>query len=353
MAWVMIGSAVIGGALANNAAKQQSKAISTANAQNNQYLNAVMPDIKENIGNVKGFYNDMLAKGPYQGDFYAGPNQMQTDAINSMYNVGNANVNFGTNLMNDASGFVGNASDLYSQYSNLANRPDMMAQADQYAQDNMSPIVQAMMRDQKRTLTEQTLPGINKAASGSGNVNSSRAGVADAIATRDYQDRLADVSTDVYNSLRDSRLSQGNTEFNQTLNALSGAGGVNNTLGNAFTTGANMATTGAGTALNAGNAMNTLDQGQLDADRAQYDYLNNYNYNLGKDYQGFLTGNNITGNYQMNAVSPGAATIGGAMSGYGFGTDYLSGRPGGFGNQAFFDPLFGGGPGLGNFRHNY
>ncbi len=69
MAWVVIGSAVVGGIAANSAAKKNAAAIDRANEQNNQYLNAAMPYINTNLGNVSGYYNDMIAKGPYQGTF--------------------------------------------------------------------------------------------------------------------------------------------------------------------------------------------------------------------------------------------------------------------------------------------
>jgi len=347
----MVGQLVValaGRAVANSSAKADRSAQERMNDQNNQYINAAMPYIKTNMGNVSGMYDDMIARGPYQGEFYAGPNDMQTTANNALYNMGMSNMGTGQNLMNTAGGFANNANSLFGQYSGMVNRPDMMSQATDYAMDNMNPIVQAMMRDSTRQLTEQTIPGINKAASGSGNMNSSRAGVADAIANRAYDDRLADVSSDVFNSLRDASLNQSNTQFNQSMNALSGANAANNTLGNAFTTGTNLATAGGNAALGAGSNQQGYDQAQLNADREQFDYLNNYGYNLGKDYQGFLTGNNVQGNYQMNPVSPGAATIGGMMSGFGMGNQLSNAGAYIPGNSSFFNPLFGG-PGLGGF----
>ena len=322
MAWVVIGSAVVGGIAANSAAKKNAAAMDRANEQNNQYLNAAMPYIKDNMESVTDTYKNMLESGPYKGDFYAGPNDNQIAANNALYKFGMGNLGLGQNLMNQAGGFANNANSLFGQYSGMVNRPDMMSQATDYAMDNMNPIVQAMMRDSTRQLNEQTLPGINKMASGSGNVNSSRAGVADALANRAYDDRMADVRSDVFNSLRNASLNQSNTQFNQSMNALSGANAANNTLGNAFTTGTNLATAGGNMALGAGTNQQGYDQAGLEADRAQFDYLNNYDYNRGKDYMGFLTGNNVQGNYQMNPVSPGAATIGGAMSGLGFGMNY-------------------------------
>jgi hypothetical protein len=50
--------------------------------------------------------------------------------------------------------------------------------------------------------------------------------------------------------------------------------------------------------------------------------LNNYGYNLGKDYQGFLTGNNVKGDYKANTVNPMMETLAGAKAGFGFGGDY-------------------------------
>jgi len=321
MGWQLLG-ALAGGLLANKGAKADRAAQERMNEQNNQYINAAMPFIKDNMQSVSDTYKNMLETGPYQGSFYAGPNDMQTAANTALYNMGTANMGTGQNLMNQAGGFANNANTLFGQYSGMVNRPDMMSQATDYAVDNMNPIVQAMMRDSTRQLNEQTLPGINKMASGSGNVNSSRAGVADALANRAYDDRMADVRSDVFNSLRNASLNQSNTQFNQSMNALSGANAANNTLGNAFTTGTNLATAGGNMALGAGANQQGYDQAALDADRAQFDYLNNYDYNLGKDYMGFLTGNQIKGNYEANKVNPMMETLAGAKAGFGFGGQY-------------------------------
>jgi hypothetical protein len=138
-------------------------------------------------------------------------------------------------------------------------------------------------------------------------------------------------------------LTSGNNTMTSAGSMLSNAGTANNQLNTATTTGMNMANqgnntaiSGANTALGAGNNQQGYDQGQLDADRSQYDYLTGYNYNLGKDYGGFLAGGSPgSGNYQMNAVSPGAAAIGGAMSGFGFGTQYGPQISNGFQNMIY------------------
>lgn len=471
MVWPLI-AAVVGGAMANSAANKQSAAITKANEQNNQYLNAVMPYVTENIGNVKGSYENMLTQGPYTGGFYAGPNSMMTNGNNMLYNTGssvngrgNDMYNMGMSMANTGINFGNNANDLYGKFSNMSgdfqnrvgqfdalannqnnlandysnirdgignyrsNFNDLatnsgavtdrfgaladramnntgMADAASYAMDNMNPIVNAMMRDDRRTLTEQTLPGINQAASGSGNVNSSRAGVADAMANRAFDDRLVDTKTTVFNQLRDAKLNQDNKAFDQSMtgtvnmannmnntagfynnglntyvgqgnmtgnmgtaygnagnaltagnntmtsagNMLSNAGTANSMLGTAFSTGVNTATTGnnaaitgANTMLGAGTNQQGWDQGALNADRAQYDYTTGYGYNLGKDYGSFLAqGSPGSGNYQANMINPGMSTMAGAMQGFGFGNQYGPQIGNMIGNSSFANPMFGG-----------
>lgn len=70
-----------------------------------------------------------------------------------------------------------------------------LAAAQGYAND---PTVQAQIdaaaRDVTRTFSEQTMPGLNARASAGGNVNSARAGAAEAVAARGAQDRIADTA---------------------------------------------------------------------------------------------------------------------------------------------------------------
>ena len=70
-----------------------------------------------------------------------------------------------------------------------------MQNAINYATANRGGLVDAALARQHPSTDQQTLPGINRAASATGNTNSSRAGIADALAMRDYQDRAADVSS--------------------------------------------------------------------------------------------------------------------------------------------------------------
>ena len=70
-------------------------------------------------------------------------------------------------------------------------------------QQNTEPLLAAAMRDPFRQLTEQTLPGIDRSASATGNTNSSRAGVSEALANRAFADRSADMGASIQDRLID------------------------------------------------------------------------------------------------------------------------------------------------------
>ena len=127
MVWPVIG-AVVGGMMANKSAKADRAANERMNEQNNQYLNAAMPYINTNLGNVSSAYDDMIAKGPYQGSFNAGPNQMMTDSNAQLYGMGNTLVDRGNTMYNaginyaaPGMSFGNNANDLYNQFTGMSN----------------------------------------------------------------------------------------------------------------------------------------------------------------------------------------------------------------------------------------
>ena len=105
--------------------------------------------------------------GAYEGAFSGLGNQFGNLAAQSgqVGAAGAANI-----------GSVGN------QFQNLANMAgaDRLGQASAYAQSAASPLVDSILRDERQALGLRRAAG-NQAASGSGNTNSSRAGVAEAL----------------------------------------------------------------------------------------------------------------------------------------------------------------------------
>ena len=112
-----------------------------------------------------------------------------------MARIGTTMQNTGSNIMGQTTGFGQNANDLYNQYMGMADSAgqDRMATAMDYANNNVDALADVALRDSRRNLASNLQQG-NLNASGTGNMNSSRAGVADAIARRDFDDRAADVT---------------------------------------------------------------------------------------------------------------------------------------------------------------
>lgn len=103
----------------------------------------------------------------------------------------------GSNL----AGYAGKAGSTVDDYLALAAEDptaSLTASARAYADDpNIFGLIDASTRDVARTLNEDTLPTLNRNASGGGNINSSRAGIAEGIARRGAEDRVADISSTI------------------------------------------------------------------------------------------------------------------------------------------------------------
>ena len=346
---------LIGGALGMLGARKDRKNIDTMNRKNNEFYEFMLPYMKDNIDRVEGDYMNMYDTGAYTGDMFAPANDRQRLTNDMMYNYGMDQYNIGNTLMGDNAQFGQNTRDIYSDFRDMAATnaaADPMADASAYAQANMSPIVQALMRDDKRRLEEQYIPTINLNASGTGNTNASRTGVQAAIERRGFDDRTADVSSDVYNQLRAAKLAEDNAQFGRGIDALTRAGQANQDIRSAYTLGADAAAGGLNTAFGSGGNTRRFDQEQMDADKALFDYNTGYNYNLGKDFGGFLSGSTmpVNANYALNPVSVMGGGLGGAMSGFGMGNQMGGGMGGGFfddlshsiGGLPIFDNMFSG-----------
>lgn len=344
--------AIIGGALglmgANRQADAQDKATEAQMAGFNQYK----PYVDANLKGSQGALKSVLKTGAYTGQTYAGPNAFQTGTANTMGNFGTSMMNAGNTMMGATDQFGNNANSLYSQFQGLSAdaQRDRLATATNYAANNSSDLVRSAMRDDYRNLMENTLTNNNLTASGTGNMNSSRAGVADAIAQRAYGDRQADVTAQIQNDLIDRSLTQQAQQFSDQSSALNSAGNANNQIMNAYNTGLNTLGEGANFGMNAGNFLQGQDQAKLDDERRRFEDARDFEMQQRMQYQSGILGQapNSSQNVKANTVDPMQGAIGGAMQGFGFQNKYFPSGQSSFGNSQFFNPLFGG-SGLGGF----
>lgn len=239
------------------------------------YLSSAFDAAKANFTNQSG-------TPFYQGELYAGMSDAQKQALAAKtgYATGTT-LPAAAALTNMGTGLVGNAKtaqDLLGRYSDLASTDATaanIAAASKYAANPyLDGQIDAVNRDVGRQLSEETLPGIDRAASASGNINSSRAGVASGIAQRGAADRMADNAA----SLRGQAYSQGlglaAQERANTLSAMAtAANGYSGLAGQGISAieAGNSLASGAYDAISSAGAADQADrQGKNDAAYAQW-----------------------------------------------------------------------------------
>ena len=421
--------AIIGGALGLMGANKQAKAQDAATAAQMAGFKQYEPYVDANLSGSQAALDGVLATGAYTGQTLAAPNNFQSDTANTMggygqsmidsgYGMMNANNSFGNNYQNmygqsqglfgqtqdlygQSRGLYGQSQDVYNQGANLAGlntdlyqqnrgiydqfsqlnqdaKADRLGTAMNYANQNSGAMVDAAMRDDRRNLQENTLTGIDLAASNSGNMNSSRAGVADAVANRAFDDRRADVALDVQDRLIDRSLNQQARQFADQSSALTGAGnagasqradlagagsalaGQSNAIGtssntltasgnqltngtgqlnaagnmnagiqSSYTQGLNTLGQGANFGMNAGNSLQGYDQAALMDAQAAFERQRDFEMQQRQGYQSGILGKApaSVGNISANKVDPYTGAMGGAMAGFGFQDTYGSQMP--------------------------
>lgn len=322
--WGQIAGAVIGGGMSYLSSKQDRKNQAAQNDALMAGFNQYKPYVDNNLKGSEGALNNVLDTGAYQGQTYAGPNAFQTGTANSMGNFGMGMMNSGNAMMGNNAGFGNNANNMYGQYQGMVNnaqQQDRLGNAINYANANTGSLLDTAMRDDRRNLQENTLTGIDMAASGSGNTNSSRAGIATAVANRGYDDRRADMASNIQNSLIDRSLNTQNQAFADQQNALSGAMGANSAISNAYGVGLNTMGQGANFGMNAGNSLQGYDQAQLNDMRQRFEDQRDFEMQQRTMYNAGILGRapDSSQNVKANMHNPMMAGISGAMGGYGKG----------------------------------
>ena len=343
--WGQIAGAVIGGVMSNKAAKKSANAQRYATDQQMAGFNLAKPYVEAGYKGGQEGLNYSLDKGAYAGDTYANMNDMSTAGYNFMNNFGMGQQGNAQNFMNNGAAFGDNLTNLYNQAGQ-----DAIGDANAYAINNSDPLVTARMRDSTRQLNEQTLPNINIGAAGTGNTNSSRTGVAEAIARRSYDDRMADVTADTQNTLANRYLTQNQNQFTNQMNANTG-------LGNLYNTGFGMGNQIGGMMTGAGGAFQADAQNQMNTDKAQFENDRDFQLNQYNKYMSGILGKApmTTGQITPNLYDPNMSGLMGAVQGFGIGGKMQNAFGGGSGGGTnygasgnafnYYTPSFGSGSG--------
>lgn len=323
MAWIAtaisVGTSIYG-------ANQDKKAKDADRDAKMAGFNQYKPYVDANLAGASTALDGVLGAGAYTGQTYAGPNGYQTGTANTMGGYGTNMMGQGYGMMQNNSGFGQNSGNMYNQFQGMsqAAQADRLGNAINYASNNTSGLVDSAMRDDRRNLQENTLTGIDMAASGSGNANSSRAGIAEGVANRGYSDRQADMTSSIQNSLIDRSLAQQGQQFSDQGSALNAAMNANNGISSAYSQGLNSLGQGANFGMNAGNALQGYDQAQLTDQQAAFERQRDFELQQRMGYQSGILGQapNSSQNTTPNYSNPLAAGINGAMQGFGFSQEY-------------------------------
>lgn len=243
----------------------------------------VQPALATAVGGGINLYNQVAANPAYAGPRVANLNPFQ---INSANTLGGFSQDFAPTAANVASNaafanlfpgmnFGSNAMDIFGRAS-MDPTGQIISNAGQFANNPYTQgMIDAASRDVVRNLGETVLPGINRTASGTGNLNSTRAGVESAIATRGAADRLADISSNIRGQFFGRGLEMGQNQFNQNLQNMVAANADLLRAGQFGMQGLAGAQDIAGTGFKqgqaAGGVFNAQDQAQLDANKAVFD----------------------------------------------------------------------------------
>ena len=271
--------------------------------------------LKDIIGSAGDIYNKQKDTPFYQGPLYAGMDDYTRQGIDATASfAGGSNtgqmIRDGAAPLMSAAGYTPRALSGMFDLASGDTVGNNIAAASRYANDpNLQGVINAANRDTARDLFEGQLPEINRSASATGNINSSRAGAAEAIATRGANDRMADTSA----AIRSDAFNRGLDRAESTRRANIGAMSDIASTGNAsFGLGADAM--GAGDdrtfrnleALIRAGGINQEDrQGQIDSDFARWQGQDTRASDLLSRYYGIVGANNWGGTQTSNQKTGG------------------------------------------------
>jgi hypothetical protein len=250
--------------------------------------------LKSAFSSAGDIYNQQKGTA-YQGNVYASMDPATGQAIQSNLDYINGQGADNTAALTDAgrsltdiNGYQGALSGFMSS-ANADPTKQNIANAGMYA-DNpyLTGQIDAATRDVSRNFHENTIPGIDRAATGSGNINSSRAGIAAGIAQRGAQDQMGDIASAMRSNAYTSGLGLSEGARTANLGAQGSAAGLYGTqvgMGLDATTGGNTMAQGNSNAAIGASGLRQVDaQGANDmtfanwqgADTRESDLLNRY-----------------------------------------------------------------------------
>jgi len=282
-------------------------------------------ELKNLYDNARSLYDSRSGTPWFGGDLYAGINGTQQQGVNSLTNFANGGA---MDLYNGASqaalGALGGGQQAGNAASSLFNQAgqdptqSLINSASQYANN---PYIDGMVdnasRDITRQFSENDMPALNLAATGSGNANSSRTGGAEAILQRGAADRIGDISSQIRGGAYSQGLNTALSAMNSGRSTQLGASGqLQGLLGmgmNGAAMANNLGVSQGNTLLGAGGVLQSDAQRELDALYQKWQGNDTRETDILSAYQGHI-GSPIQNSFSNSMSTPGIAGFLGDMA---------------------------------------
>lgn len=191
------------------------------------------PYLLESFKEAQNTYNETKDKTGYTGDFVAGYSPKDMAGINSIRDWSNTTgqtavndqMKFGTDLFSQGATGMGEVDQGLKDFTNKDWTAQHIQDAGQYANNPfMQAMIDASTADAKRTFSEETMRGIDQNAAATGNMNSTRAGIAAGVAQRGLSDFVGNTSATMRGDAWNNGLKMSQADQQSLLAGLMGRG---------------------------------------------------------------------------------------------------------------------------------
>jgi hypothetical protein len=342
MADPITGGIMAGGALLGGIAGGQKSGGGTTTQVSEPWA-PQQPFLTYGFDQAKSLYGQAAQNPAYTGQRVAGLTPEQQALIGqgtgfggSQFPLANQVQGMGMGMLTPGAQFGTNAANIYGSVAGMDPTQQIIANAGQYA-DNpyVQSIIDASSRDVTRNLLENQLPSLAMGATGTGNINSTRAGVQQAIAERSAAERLADISSGIRGQFFQSGLNMSQEQYNRDLqNQLAANEALRQSYGaglQGLGAGADLAAGGFALGSGAAGQQQLQQQAELDAQRQQFAEQRDMPMDLLGRYMQLVQGN-YGGTQTQTAPSTGGGfagvlqgALGGALGGASLGRSFGGG----------------------------
>jgi hypothetical protein len=290
--------------------------------------------LENTFNEAKGIYDAKKGSSWYEGDLHAGLDPLTQQGIagagiyaqgagrDAANQVGNSASNILSGSSDQLIGTIGRYADMAGQDPAQAN----IAAAGQYANNpHLQGQIDAVGSDIRRNLGENIMPSIDREATASGNINSSRAGVAEGIAARGANEAFSRAAGDMRYGAYESGLDRAESARTANMGAMGDAAGL---YGNAVQTGMTGAEGGQqmnlqmlNTMIQSGQISQADAQAMMEADFNRWQGNDTRDQSLLNQYYGVVgdkNWGNTTTQKTQGSILGAALGIGSMAAGFGF-----------------------------------